>query len=278
MHNIYYFTDIHGVRALYDAIIEYCFKEDDNPTIIFGGDAIDRGADGYSIVKEMLDNPNIIYLKGNHENIFVKAARQLKEKFDFTNTTRERAYNVLKSTMMFDYKYNDIQLSINNGGMETLTDWIMDGMPMDVIEKIDNLPYTLSYEHYDFCHAGGVYPTFMRVNECEYHEITPDKDDTDFLLWDRHAFSYGWAPGRTCIHGHTPTSVLLRHFGKGCIVAKPYKYCGRFNPDYTGDKIDMDTGVAFTNRIFVLNVLTGKAQGFKLKKNGTVKQIETIQL
>ena len=278
MHNIYFFTDIHGFKPLYDAIIEYCFTEDDSPTIIFGGDACDRGPEGYSIMKDMLNNPHIIYLKGNHEDIFVKAARQIKEKFDFTNTTRERVYTVLKSTFMFDYKYDDIQLAINNGGMETLADWIMDGMSMDIIESIDRLPYTFSYEQYDFCHAGGVYPNFKRVSECEYNGTPIDKVDSDFILWDRHAFGYGWAPGRTCIHGHTPIPYLTRFLRKIILCVQPLAYSGNFNPDYTGEKIDMDTGTIDSNKIFVLNVLTRKAQGFKMKKNGQVKQIEEIKL
>ena len=41
-------------------------------------------------------------------------------------------------------------------------------------------------------------------------------------------------------------------------------------------KIDMDTGAAFTNRAFVLNYLTMKAQGFEMK-NDSVKKIEVIQ-
>ena len=54
---IFYFTDIHGARPLFDEIMNYCHEQDDEAMIIFGGDAIDRGKDGYAIMKELLDNP-----------------------------------------------------------------------------------------------------------------------------------------------------------------------------------------------------------------------------
>lgn len=280
MHNIYFFTDVHGYRPLFDAVIDYCFKEDDEPTIIFGGDAIDRGEDGYSIMKDILANPYIIYLKGNHEDMFVKAAKQIRTDFDFAGCSVEQIYKMLGACYnTINDKHLAIQLVIHNGGLDTLVDWVVDGMPMDIVERINSLPYTFSYEQYDFCHAGGVYPAFKRVNDCEYNNSTLDERDTDFLLWDRHSFEYGWEPNRVCIHGHTPTRALLKFLNRDYhIPAQPLKYSGDINPRYTGGKIDMDTSVANTETIFVLNVLTQKAQGFELEKNGQVRQIETIQL
>ena len=58
---------------------------------------------------------------------------------------------------------------------------------------------------------------------------------------------------------------------------QPYKYIGTINPVYNGAKIDMDTGAAFTGRAFILNVYTGKAQGFEITGN-EIKKIECIQM
>lgn len=279
MHNVYFFTDIHGFKPLYDAIIEYCFTEDDSPTIIFGGDACDRGPDGYKIMKELLSNPQVIYLKGNHEDMFVHAALEIKSRFKFDDLTIENVRLALRRTVFFDEKYYDIRLAIHNGALNTLTDWVMDGMPIDFVEKIDHLPYTFTYEQYDFCHAGGIYQVFKRVNECEYKGESIDKHDAESLIWNRSAFNYGWAPERTVIHGHTPTPYLLTYcFKKPCLTIAPYRYKGNFDPYYTGGKIDMDTGVAITHKIFVLNILTGKAQGFILEKNNQVRQNEIIKV
>ena len=128
MHDVFCFSDVHGMYNMYEAIMKYCYQQDEDATIIFCGDACDRGPDGYKIMKELLANPQVIYLKGNHEDMFVQAARQIQAKFEFQNTDREHIQTVLKSTSMFDFKYEDIQLSLVNGGMETLSDWITDGI------------------------------------------------------------------------------------------------------------------------------------------------------
>ena len=71
------FSDIHGNRKLFDAIKNF-IKEDD--TIYFLGDACDRGPDGWEIIKEILADERFIYLKGNHEDMLVKAFfEQMKE-------------------------------------------------------------------------------------------------------------------------------------------------------------------------------------------------------
>ena len=59
MHDIFCFTDIHGVRPLYDAIMNYCNEQDPEATIIFCGDAMDRGYDGYAIMKELLPSSRL---------------------------------------------------------------------------------------------------------------------------------------------------------------------------------------------------------------------------
>jgi len=277
MHDIFCFTDIHGCRPLFDAIMNYCKKQDDEATIIFCGDACDRGPDGYTIMKELLENPKVIYLMGNHEDMFTRAAREIIEKFNFKNTDRDRVKTVLSACKAFDYKYAAIQDSLYNGGMPTLLDWIMDGMPMDFVEHIEQLPRTFSYEDKDFCHSGGVYQTFQRVSECEYEMTAPNLWDTDAIVWNRSALDIGWAPNRMCIFGHTPTPYLSDYIKIQVDKAQPVKYASTSYPIYTGEKLDMDTGTIFTGKAYVLNVLTMRAQGFELK-NDEVEEIEVIQL
>lgn len=279
MHDIFCFTDIHGNKTLFDAIMNFCKEQDDEASIIFCGDACDRGPDGYSIMKELLDNPHVLYLKGNHEDMFVKAAYEIKEKFNFTDSDEAAMRKVLTACRYFDYKYENIQLALNNGGMTTLVEWIKDGMPMDFVERIDQLPLTFSTDTCDFCHAAGVYGTFKEVADAEYYEKEVNEYAYNSLLWSRTAFEYGWAPNRIAIFGHTPIPYLLEDLEVKWDENKeiePYKYIGTFDPNFIGAKIDMDTGAAFTGIAYVLNVLTMKAQGFKLKDN-QVEKIEMIQ-
>lgn len=289
MHDIFAFSDIHGMWDLYKAIMDYCYEQDPEAMIIFCGDACDRGSDGYHIMNELLDNPYVVYLKGNHEDMFTKAAREIKQMFNFKNTDREQVKTVLSACRNFDYKYAAIQDSLGNGGMPTLLDWIMDGMPMDFVERIERLPLTLSTDTCDFCHAAGFYKTFKEVADAEYNGQIVNEYTANFLLWSRTCIDVGWIPNRTCIFGHTPTPYLEDYltgfkWDKDKEV-EPYKYIGTFNPDFTGAKIDMDTGAAFTGIAYVLNVLTMKAYGFKdldfknkdIEKH-RIEKIKVIQL
>lgn len=251
---------------------------DDTPWIIFGGDAIDRGPDGYNIMKQLLDDPHVTYLMGNHEDMFTKAAREIKQKFNFENVDRDRIKTVLSACKNFDYKYAAIQDSLYNGGLTTLTDWILDGMPMDIVERIENLPLTFSYNNVDFCHAGSTYKTFKKIADLEYEGKKVSSWDADSLLWSRTTINIGWAPDRTCVFGHTPTPYLEDYLDKfkwpeDCEIT-PVLYNRNTIPEMTGWKLDMDTGAIFTGVAYVLNVLTMQAQGFKLKD----KQVEKIEM
>ena len=136
MHDVFFFTDIHGSRPLFDAIMNYCREQDPEAAIIFGGDAIDRGKDGYAIMKELLDNPYVIYLMGNHEDMFCKAAREIKDELKFKQPlNREEVSELIYWCRSYDERYPAIQNVLYNGGLDTLTDWAMDGMPIDIVDS-----------------------------------------------------------------------------------------------------------------------------------------------
>ena len=63
-------ADWHGCYWIWEKIKEI-LKPDD--TLYFLGDAADRGSDGWQIIKELLNDSRIIYLKGNHEDLLIKA-------------------------------------------------------------------------------------------------------------------------------------------------------------------------------------------------------------
>lgn len=283
MHDIFCFTDIHGMYDLYKAIMNYCHEQDPEAMIIFCGDACDRGPAGYKIMHELLENPHVVYLKGNHEDMFVKAAREIP----YNTRTREEVQHFLSATRGYNYKYLNIQQALNNGAMDTLTDWVMDGMNMAFVDQIEKLPLTFSTDVCDFCHAAGVYRTFASVADNEYNNFPVPSYFEENLLWSRSAMNYGWKPGRTAVFGHTPVPCLddfIKMNWPKEINIQPYMWCGDFDPEMTGKKLDMDTGAVFTGDAYVLNVLTMKAQGFEdidilSKENRThnVKKIDCIQ-
>ena len=285
MHDIFYFTDVHGYYQLYKAAMDYCLKCDPDCMIIYGGDACDRGPDGYRIMRELLNNPQVVYLKGNHEDMFVDAARFILN--DYNDKLEPQVIkDYLYAASLRDYSAPQVALSLYNGGLDTLMSWMLDGMPNDFISQIDKLPLTFSTDTIDFCHAGTIPKIFKRVAEDEYNGDIPDKDDTEFILWDRNMLGYGWLSNRTCVYGHTPTPYLpAKYYGKDKSLAgaHPCKYVSNLDERLDGAKIAMDVGTANSGKLYVLNCLTMKAQGFRdlnfnsEEKNHTIEQIEVIQ-
>jgi len=66
---IYAISDIHGNYALFKKAVNF-LKEDDELIVL--GDAIDRGSDGFKILREIANNPQIQFTLGNHEDMFMK--------------------------------------------------------------------------------------------------------------------------------------------------------------------------------------------------------------
>ena len=66
----YVMSDIHGEIDRYHKMLELInFSSDDQLYII--GDVIDRGADGVSILLEIIDKGNVHFIIGNHEDMML---------------------------------------------------------------------------------------------------------------------------------------------------------------------------------------------------------------
>lgn len=268
MKNVYCFTDIHGMYELYKKIMNYCKSEDPTSTIIYLGDACDRGPDGYKIMKELLDDPYVIYLKGNHEAIFVDAARAIINKYNkneelyeyLHSLTRERAEFLVKN-----FLNTEVMLHCSNGGLPTLIDWLVDGASEEFVNKIDELPLTFKYENLDFCHAGGHPYTFEQVYAAEYEgkRNTLPPYAVQHVLWDREGLTIGWTEGRTCVFGHTPVVMLpavIYGRDKSLANVHPVKYTSPISSNrkkFPGEKIDLDTAAAWSGKAWVLDCLNG---------------------
>lgn len=285
MHDIFALTDVHGHYDLYRAAIDWCTEQDSECSIIYCGDACDRGPNGYRIMRELLDNPQVVYLKGNHEDMFARAARFIIN--DYNGPKDPEVFsNYLHSLAMRDYYASQVADCLYNGGRPTLMEWFKDGMSNEFVSRIDKLPLTFSTDTMDFCHAGARYDIFESVADDEYEDEIPDKDDAELLFWDRNYLNTGWASERICIHGHTPVFHLpskLYGMDKSRTNAHPCMYTG-LDEKWTGKKLDMDVGTATNGKLYVLNCLTLRVQGFQDMdfgndeiKNHQIEKIEVIQ-
>ena len=257
---MFYFTDIHGNIQLFHAVVNWCKQQDPNCTIVFGGDAADRGEDGYQIIKELIADPQIIYLFGNHEQLFLKAAYEILGYAAQNDSLWDAVHNVKTLEQVQHWLIEtihgiDISTHLWNGGFPTLRDWFFDGANDEVITALEDLPHTYSYGVMDFCHAGGAYGAFQEIADAERQNLPRSAADR-VILWDRDCCrDVRWADARICVHGHTPIQIFNP---RNKNIWRPMV----FQFDNSSTRINMDCGTAFSKYIYVLNCDTMKCVGF----------------
>jgi hypothetical protein len=171
-------SDLHGEYNLWKQIKDYLKPND---TLYYLGDAADRGPDGWKLIKELYNDSRVIYLKGNHEDMLVKAIR---EYIKYDGMTGKAYYHLC-----------------NNGGERTFNDWYVDGAYSEWAKILDNLPYYTTYRNeknilVHLCHAG----------------LTPWDSDPLFVdeykcLWDRDHYLEEPEEDElngVSVYGHTP--------------------------------------------------------------------------
>ena len=220
MGKLYACSDIHGMYELWEKIKT---KIHDDDWLYFLGDAADRGPDGYRIIKELLEMPNVTYLMGNHENFFIKGAwKWLKEESEYTTWT------------------------ILNGGQVTFTDWLADSKEEQarVLSALEDLPemvtiFNNNHQKIYLSHAG----------------FTPKVTRKVDYLWDRYHHVHKWPKDEESyiVHGHTPTPFLIQDFK---VLDKPYELIHHAVKYADGHKFDIDLGAFVTNKTVLLDLDT----------------------
>lgn len=195
------FSDVHGNKALWNQIKRLIKPGDE---VYFLGDAADRGDDGWEIIKEILRHPQITYIKGNHEDMLVKA--------------------------MIEYKKNDgipgedWDLLVRNGGYSTFRDWEQEGAETGWTVALRQLPHHAPLTLADgrichLCHAG--------FSSDRFNFESPDASRA--LIWDRKHIEDD-VEDQSCIvvHGHTP----VQHLSDNCLDdPAPLAYDNKINID-----------------------------------------------
>ena len=224
-------TDLHGNYDLWTQIKNFLKEED---TLIFLGDAIDRGSRGFEIFMEMLEHPQVVFLKGNHEDMMYEV---------FHDMGPDRG------------KMLEHWTKGGNGGQQTLENIKLLELDydtkMEYINTIARLPYFAEYENDDgikfiLCHAGY---TPGRL----WDDTVPWKKE-EKMLWDRNHFNFPWPEegydNVVIVHGHTPI-LLMKQLdgapqGDGC---SPFWY-------ENNHKLNLDAATAYTGIAFLFNLDT----------------------
>ena len=247
--SVYACSDLHGMKQLYDAIKESLKPED---KVFFLGDAGDRGPEPWETIKAILDDPQFIYIKGNHEDMLC---------------------HVLSGYLDCGCPdYHDIHLLSSNGGGETFDQAIADPRVREICDKLWKLPLIKEYkratgERVVLSHAGFTpwKEEFFADDETKRDIIfhRPKRDD---LLWDRDHFLDEWTK-EDCVdcfivHGHTPVPYLLEDIDPACLM-----------PDVEpgaliyadGRKVCVDCGAVFTGYCVLLDLDTWEEKVFWTK-------------
>ena len=186
----YVFSDLHGRKDLWLKANREVFGPND--TIYFLGDAADRGPDGWELIKLLLDDPRVIYIKGNHEEMLIEA---------------------IEKPLL------NLRLLELNGGATTYDGYICDSEKNQkkYISKLKELPLLIITQN----NTGQI----INLSHAGYTPIyNPTEDD---LLWDRSHIYHEWPENENSIviHGHTPIQHLIDN--KDCQIvcyADDHKY------------------------------------------------------
>jgi len=184
MRNIFAIGDIHGC---YDRLLVLMRKIDidfEQDTLVFLGDYIDRGPDTFEVIEYLTDlkkeHQNIIFLKGNHEELLEKYISGPDKLTYLVNG----GHTTLKSYMKHSYEDKNI-------------------IPEDHLEFFESLDLFYETEDYIFVHAG------LREEIPLYMQKSED------LLWIRGNFIQSdYDFGKRIIFGHTPFPEPLIHSNK----------------------------------------------------------------
>ena len=225
---VYACGDLHGHREIYDKICEILKPGD---KVFCVGDCCDRGPQSWETVQAVYNDPRFVYLRGNHEDMLVKACE------DYLDTGT--------------WQYDSYRLGKMNGGEDTMDSWERDPLRETWYHRLRKLPTWDTYENENgvviiLSHAGFT-PWLV---EGTYDECSIPDDDT--LLWDREHFldEYDSAEMDNVIivHGHTPSHYLSVDLWKDW-EGGAFWYCD-------GHKLCIDSGGFFSGEFVLLNLDT----------------------
>lgn len=178
---VYVCSDIHGLRDKYNTLLQNIDLNQD--TLIILGDVIDRGPDGYSILKDVLQRKNVHLLMGNHEYMMLELLEEYQGQIP-----------------------NDIHVLnwILNGGAPTMAAYNKADKQEQrfIMESLQKLPFAytnfkVNDRKFYLCHSA---PGKAKRKDILYRE---DVIDPLHFVWDRMDPSQPFLRNKTIIAGHT---------------------------------------------------------------------------
>lgn len=193
--------DSHGCYDSLSTLVHDVVRAGKNDKIILLGDYIDRGPDSKAvldfIMKLIGDGYDVIPLRGNHEDMMLKAAMSPMDNYNW----------------------------MRNGGYETLNSFgvtSVEEIESRYMDFVSELPFYYMEDRFIFVHGG--------FND----DIADPFEDTYSMIWERrYEYHSDVFRDKTIVHGHRPhaLSELEEQLGKspsvinidtGCVYGKEY--------------------------------------------------------
>lgn len=228
---VYVATDLHGEYELWRQIRDYL---EENDTLIYLGDSIDRGDRGFEIFMELIDDPRVYFICGNHEDVmygtYFATTEQVQKEYK-----KNWYLNGGKTT---EKNIEEIKLFKN----------LPDNFHLKYIEKIFDFPSYATYtnamgQNFFCCHAGFTFGE-------KWDKLDEFQKGFQYL-WGRGHFEDSWPQdydNTYIIHGHTPIQSVLFDFPN-------LKRTSDYPLIYAdGHKINLDIASKFTKTALLYNL------------------------
>ncbi|MFJ8531309.1 metallophosphoesterase family protein [Bacillus sp. NPDC094106] len=199
MKRILVISDIHGEIEKFEKLLveaKYNAKEDQ---LILLGDYVDRGPNAKAVIEKVkqLKKEGAFVLKGNHEDMMIKALTTNEEK-SWNHWVKRNGGD----QTLYSYGFLESEIAVIEGAFEKPI------LKSDILEEhlnfIQELDHFIETEEYIFVHAG-VEPT-KKVADSEPYT----------LMWIRNEFHSGYDGEKIVVFGHTETKTL--HGDNNCNV------------------------------------------------------------
>ncbi len=188
--------DIHGQLDQMERLLAELHRAGlrDSDRVIFLGDYIDRGPDSCGVLESLIkfkqNRKNSIFLRGNHEQLFLDTFEQLSRDNHQADDTGSLSV--------------EAQIWLQNGGIDTLSTYgvsnlsqVSAAIPVSHLEFIQSTESEFITEEFHFVHAG-LLPEGMVWDE--------EEEGYDPRIWIREPFlsSKKLFNRKVVIFGHTP--------------------------------------------------------------------------
>ncbi len=192
---VYVSSDWHGVplESIQKLLSLAHFSDDDYLFVL--GDVIDRGAHGIALVKWLMRQPNILLLRGNHEDMLLACD------FLFREVTEDTANQLTPDDMSAYMTWKD------NGASPTMAALLREPPESraEIVDFLQDCPIydavTVNGQDYVLVHAGlGNYAPDRPLAAYLPHE----------MLWVRPTWNETYSRDFLTILGHTPTGYFDR--------------------------------------------------------------------